>query len=406
MIRKIKTITISLLALAAVFAGCSKSSPEAGEDAWVLDDSLPVPIKFGSSGKVMTKASVESLSNLDRFWTLGIDKDKTGVDWSADSPLVVLNAQEGFFGDAIGEGEGSYYSLQFGSREAPTKKYYPLESRYNYSFYGYYVGGEASIPASQSADLDFTDNVASVGSVTVGRIDYLWAEATATDIVIDEGEHAGTWKGFNARYARRAKEKGEYEAHLPDMSIKHVTTCLRFKAMAADEDAYNSFFDEPDPDNPAHADENAKIFVKKIVLEGVDTTARFVIADNLSENSQKGSLQPLGEEKGTVTVDGLSVIPTVDGVEIADGFFLIPGDMEGVVVKVYFRVSGEDQDQFYEVKNLKTVASVESFEKGKSYTFNVIFNSIEEISIKANLDEWDNSPEDSNWDPDDHLDED
>ena len=127
-----------LLTIAAVLvcAGCSKETPKQSNDpdAWIYDESLPVPILMGSIGaEPVTKAIVEDLTDI-QFGIYGLDTRNDQDEWT--------------YGGAYNKSE-KVYSILLNNEAAKVesdgkvvfttgKKYYPFSSANNYTFYAYY----------------------------------------------------------------------------------------------------------------------------------------------------------------------------------------------------------------------------------------------------------------------------
>ena len=408
-----KRLIISLCALASIVAGCAKVDSEpSGENAWILDESLPVPIQFGGAGQIaQTKAAITSLASLEPVYMLGIDVKTTKVSsWSANSANVLLNGATGYFGEsAISDGvNAGKWRYVFGTSSAPTKKYYPLEPTFNYNFYGYYIG-------DQTNSITYSGKTAKV-NLDMGFTDVLWAEAKvdtpytvpAQDSESNACEHAGkTTDGFNARYARWTKEAGVYDQMLPSLQLGHITTRLHVIAKAKNADAYNSFFVNSSP----------ILEINEIRIVGVPTKADLTLADAITDDTSKKGLFTQ-TENGTISVltadlpkdaTHAKTIPTVDGIELCktgcEGFYLVPGDLEGAKIEVDFTVNDGSPKQTFTIEDLVESfdPDEDTFQAGKEYTIYVIFNEIMEIEIVAALTPWaagQNGTPDNSWDPD------
>ena len=204
----------------ALLASCSKNeNTQVPEDAWVYDESLPVPVTFATPEvAVESKAGLISGqitgSELPAGLDLGIYALATGEGakpWSGDGNLI-NNRQ-------VVTGEG-------GSIAFDPAVYYPMTSDQNFSFFGYYP---YTANAVASANCEVTLPVD-------GVTDILWGKAYAATVLQDPELH-----GYNAAYVRRVKKAGaESQRLLPKMAFKHVLTALKFQAVLEDADLSTS----------------------------------------------------------------------------------------------------------------------------------------------------------------------
>lgn len=174
--------------------GCSKNNPQpSAPDAWVNDLSLPVPIQFGSTTILQTKAGYESLNDLGgtTFAVFGLAE---GSDPILDNEPATLS--------------NGYLDLECGT------KYYPKDSENNYTFYAY-------------APIAATGGLSPV--ISIGTQDYVWARAKAEPVVNANGVEVN---GFNAWYMRTIRQLGVANTHSPNFDFTHVTSGLKVIAVA------------------------------------------------------------------------------------------------------------------------------------------------------------------------------
>ena len=213
-----------------IMAGCSKKNLQVtpDEDAWVDDLSLPVPIQFGSSSFLETKAEgIESVDDLAGK-VLGIyGLAKNGSDWTNGSEDALLyNAKASVTGSQVNlEGD---------------KKYYPRESDKNFSFYGVY-------PRFTGAAMDADGLYVNIGKDSgdnvvhglLGSTDIIWSMSEATP--------EGDVDGYNAKYMRAIRKAGTYDAKSPSFLFGHVTAGLKI-IVAANMDKHNGQNSNSDTD--------------------------------------------------------------------------------------------------------------------------------------------------------------
>ena len=128
---------IYILALATLsVVGCRKAEPAEDENAWIHDESLRVPVLFGSASNVgaTTKAIQNGLvtGSVMKSLDVGVvgvaekNSDATPVQWGEDVDGSILINNLGVTTTANGEVVFS------------PKIYYPFGNKYAYSFYSYY----------------------------------------------------------------------------------------------------------------------------------------------------------------------------------------------------------------------------------------------------------------------------
>lgn len=373
-----KSVYNSILCCIAIVSmfSCSKSgrpvepSQPQLED-WVYDESLPVPISFGSDNCVLMKSAIDA-SNVEgtQFGIFSIDVNSEET-WSETAASVLMYNKVSEYTTNGGES-----TLAFVTKDGNVTYYYPLVTDYNYTFYGYHTQS-ATVAEDENAFSGYYNNGNSFCTdVTLGNVDILWAKASATAITGTDNEESLTVEGFNASYSRWARKwyPAAYSDYDPMFNFKHLTTALHFKAVAEDIDAENTLKD--------------KLSIYDLSISNVPTRARLCIAAR--DSSQEGILTPLGTN-GTIFMhkgeksENLEAYPTVAGTEIGDGMFILPMSAEDVSVS--FNLLNPDGTKTL-VKRTLPMPSSGQFEIGKRYDFTIIIKSIEEIVIRASVEGW------------------
>ena len=301
---------IVFLALSAVIAvGCSKNvdiEKQPVGEAWIYDESLPVPIQFGVSDMtVKVRSQFNNLDNLigESFGVLAMDVQSRNVLLNGET--VTCEYDE----------DRSMYMMGFDQN-----KYYPYTSENNYSFFAYYKGDNPN-PLyfdSNSVRLKIAGN-------HWGHQDVLWARSDAEVLPVhynstlgeyvpahDEVSTDAYYHGFNAAYIRYiAKPKSgdlhKYDDYLPKLDLEHVATNLRFKAVLDPRDATG--FD-------------AAPVIKSLSISGPDIYegADLVLVD--MAGGKEGYLDVTGYNTGVLTMSSLNITPTEAGVQLGEGFFI------------------------------------------------------------------------------------
>lgn len=385
--------TFIILGLAAVLTvACSKKhapeqpqTPVIEQEEWVSNESLPVPISIGQNtlDAALTKAAPITDENIGGtlFGVFGVDLEADGA-WSETAEQVLLY-------DRYAKFEAD--KMQFVEATGDVQYYYPLITRFNYTFYGFHTSSETDFTAYKNDFNGTFEGDALYTEIPLGRTDILWAKASATDItgkLKEEDAEETTLKGFNAKYARYSRRwyPGTYTDYQPLLTYQHLTSALHFYAVAEDEEAYNTL--------------NGKVTVKNLSVIGIPTTAKLCIASKSAEG--EGVLEPLVPATATDSLkmhnlagvtDGLGVTPTTGaGTEIGEGMFIIPQTAAGI--EVSFTLTSPNGDVYF--KDSIPVPQGGSFEAGKFYNFKILVRSLEEIVINADLSGWNQGAFDDN----------
>ena len=366
----IKRISIFLLgALAMIMAGCSKEPHTAapGENDWVHDLTLPVPIQFSTAATPATKSAIETADQMvgKNFGFFAVDK--------AASDLTAPNGLSEIFNNVSAQcaltdnyTEDGRQIVDF-SWTTGTSYYYPMTSKINYNFYGYHLWNSG---ASVTSETRITVPVSYSGK-SLWTTDILWGEAVA-EPKSPEGSDL-VYNGFNAAYVRKIGK--------PMIDFKHATARVSFKATLAE-----------DPD----AKEGVQ--VDQFKLMNVPSSANLCVVDIL-DPSLNGTFVDLGEpSESGCPIPGSNLGTLEQGVtaEIATDMF-IPPMTESLVVRILYRVvmengsTGGQQTADYEIDPKLFNASLNGYEAGKHYIFNLKFYSPERIVIDATVQEYENA---------------
>lgn len=323
-------------------AGCVKivdtKSPVSAEDAWMYDESLPVPVQLGVAG-TETKAAINSIEDI-RNRTFGLFAfDKAAADLSTDDGLMLRNLP------ATGVVAGSIGSLRLSEAY-----YYPIHSEREFSFYSYYAY------PMKDVSCEITETQALVTIPVTGINDVLWAEAETED-------------GYNASYIRNG-------GAAPAFNYTHATACLAFKASISE----------------AVDGTNVRLSSLKVVGPA---TATLCVAD-IADPMNKGTFVARGEmtEKMALT-DGysgnLNLLLSETPQRFCQDMFIVPGD-QTVTVKASFviRSAGSDgitdtsDDVIQNASNtviLRAGDDGEVFKAGYRYAYNLKMISPSELTF-------------------------
>lgn len=345
---------LGLLALASL-ASCSKAEMAEDENAWIEDDTKPVPVLFSTSGSIsaQTKGIVSGsvMNGLD-VGIIGV-AEKTGdgletVDWSqGDAYTTLINNKH------VATGVD-------GSIVFSPKIYYPFGSKYAYSFYSYYpYSNSESDPAS-------LENGSYSITYSLGDTDILWAKAEAEEFMTE----SGNMTGFNARYCRAVRKAGQENQYFPKLQYKHLLTALAFKVVSNDEDI-------------------ASYDIKVTGLELKDTyTHASLCVCTTGDAASAGTLVPSGN--GLIGRTDLDVKPSTSPSELCT-ILAYPSTSYTAVITLTFK-----HDEVAETHVLELpINGSSSYNAGYIYYFTVTVNKPEEATIiQTSLEEWvDGDPE-------------
>lgn len=360
---------VMLLTL-GIAVGCTKHAKQAVDlypDApWVEDETQAVPIMFGNSryNVTQTKAEItnDNLSDV-KFGILGLDTEAYTGETKEEGALLLLNRY-----GVITSDEKLGTTIKFMEATGDVRYYYPVYSLYNYSFYGYHTtaANDGDVPALTIEGGNFL-----VKDIEIGEADILWAKAEAEPFSSADG---GPWDGYNARYIRNARKQGDefYKEHLPELVFEHKTAALHFNVKAEDADAEESFKEEHD----------GGLLLTDIALKGAYCTADL----NLTEGTLTGTGEP---GKVTFSDETESIRPTTTPQQFGTGLFIVPGVSE---LELEFTLSEPNKREEHVFISLSPMPEG-GFKEGVSYTFTISIKSLEQIFIRASVNEWQENEE-------------
>lgn len=389
-----KKAYLLIIAAALAFAGCSKVGSElpSDPDAWKWDESLPVPIMFGTpETEVMTKAGVSELADMEEIGIVGLDYWSTG--WKAIS--------EHNPGSISGEKSSSVLidALQpariddSGNITFSKTPYYPISGSQNFTFYGFYpysnviyMGGSSRYYADLTID---------------GKTDVLWAEAKAEDFIFEkEDDQLYKIKGYNAAYIRRISEYNtdangkSSDEYMPKLKFERKLTNLTFKLRV-----YESEWEGLCDANAAVTGLSVTSYTQfqMTVADRRDYDADGNPTFTEKANRLGGKLKPI--EASVRTMDLSEVTPVkFEGVfensdvkedengryrefEFGDALLLYPSENYPSVLTIT-QGTGEDIKTVSSSLNL-TLGEGKSFQEGKKHILTIIIKKPEEITMKA-----------------------
>lgn len=350
-----------LIAAMALAIGCSKGLHVDKDDAWVHDESLPVPVMFSSPQvDVVTKSTflgpLNDLNNLT-IGILGLETT-TATDWS-QSPDLLFDEQKELATD--------------GSLVFDPPKYYPMSNTGDYSFYAYYCRGNKAKLSDDGSEYVVSCNY-------VGYTDLLWGYA--------EAEEYNGIKGYNAKYIRAITKElpEEYEEKLPKLEFYHTLTALAFKVRAEE-----------------GAGDVSKIQVHKLTLKDVHRNVEMVVAKKYSTSTSdtyKNVIRLPSEDKqlignidlrkdangddvGTNVLDK-SIPSTAES--LGYGFMVYAKGITSFKGELYLKIDNVVQNTPIELEF--KAPTEDGFQPGIRYTYTILIKDAQKLTISTNLNGW------------------
>ena len=372
------------LGLVALAVGCSKDVETDSKpvvDAWVYDETMPVPIQFGASYfNVDVKSPFNDVSDLvnQNLGVIALDAKKDWLEGDVKNDEVICLDDE--IVTCAYDENYARYMLKFDQA-----RYYPYQSFCNFSFFAYYKGKNENSPVYEQdrVTLPITGDV-------WGNQDQVYARADADTLYVKYSEEIDSftgepygyvpavkeedatafYSGFNASYMRYiAKDKPangldhSYGSHLPTLNFTHPTTNIRFVAVL---------------DEATVSELDAIPVIRTVAIKGdeIYTGADFVLVHKDAE--QEGVFDVSRYDKGLVYLRNQSggtsfnVTPSLSGAKLGDGFFFQPISENSPMTLILTIDNGQGE----EVVEVEVGKHVE-FKAGHFYTYELrIYKSV------------------------------
>lgn len=342
-----------------MMTGCTEDvytkSPVSFEDAWMYDESLPVPVQFGTSG-VMTKAMIESSSDMvgRNFRVFAFDRDSDAI-LTEDDGLMLRDG----VAQCVAKDGKAVLNLK-------SPYYYPQYSETNFSFYSYY-----SSATSENLTVEVDSRRVCVTMPVAVTTDILWAKS-----YVEAGN------GYNAEYMRKGNSA-------PTFKFSHPAACLSFKASLK-------------------TDLEDEIRISRVALNDIPTMAELCVVDyDNSENEGKfESITQTGTKYLTTSSTGnLNLLLTTESQQLGRDVFIFP--CATVSLLVYLSVNGmayKDPIE-YVINSEDFDPDLKQFEPGYRYQFNLKVNSPKKVEVELEVDAYESAFGGGKYDPDGYKDE-
>lgn len=332
---------------AAIFSSCAKDIIP-GDDAWINDDTKPVPVLFASKGSIQasTRAIKDGLvtGNVMNSLDVGIISvaeklsDGTQTQWNSDVDGSILIDNKLITTSTTGD-------IVFSP-----KIYYPFGNKYAFSFYSYYPYRNNAGETAAIADGAYTI------TYDLGNTDILWASSQAAD-------YNGI-NGYNAAYCRAVKLGGAENEYYPKLQYNHLLTAMVFKIVSKDEDI-----------------ENYDVKVTGMEIINTSTSATLCICDNAG--AAAGTLTG-SEDGGRIGFTNLDYAPTFTETELCT---IIAMPAKNYTAAITLTVDGANVSTVE--LPLGSTDGRTNYAAGYIYSFTVTINNPQEVTIvETGLTEW------------------
>lgn len=373
---------IFLVSSFLLFLACSKHVEPVGpqEDAWINDESLRVPIRFGASTFTqVTKTMVNEWTDMDEkigVFALNLGGAEGLLSGSYD---IYLDNEPA---SCVSNPEGGKDMIEF-----EENKYYPYASDRNLSFVSYYPYFESNAPEYYADSI-----VVPVPKAEWGKHDIMYASAFAERMYVKydgssyvpaekDVDATNYYDGFNATYMRYLYRNGLYDSKMPHLHYSHKTTCLMFEAFLK-EDSMSGV---------------AAPIIQSIEITGAEIydEARLVVAKTDADAEWTGELLVGGMPNSTLKLGGqnaedLDAYPDSEGKYALPDyqFFLQPMSTSSdlsVTITLENPVNGERMQL---TAAIPKVTDIEEFKPGHYYPFKITVNHFTGIEISASVEPW------------------
>ena len=417
-----KKISIATLAIALVLlSGCNKDNELSNSIDIELGNTTEMQlIKLGGStgaSSVKTRAAIESLDEMradDRMGIFCLAGRKTDVKSAQTAALpnwgnAVLPPDDPNYAKST---NGRYWSnvccgVEYDGEDGKFRispvagqdyyRYYPITSLYGYDFYGYYP--------YQAEGVVYDEKYVTVDIAIDGDDDVIYGKSEQIDTCTWFKEYAGTALGntlaqsyYSARFFRK------HPLMYDDAHMKFEHKLARFR-----------FFVYPGPDKE-FADSITYDGAQNLCVNGIKlcqqpTNLRLTVAhktdatrngalakanEKLSDFSirHKGGA-PLSDAPVAIVTKKVAGVVVPDTVQVGDCIMFLPGGNSHIMA---LDLIDKNTGEIYPSEVNTTISFKEStgkkFEAGKTYNVYLQVSGIKDVTITAELADWEESGED------------
>lgn len=425
-----KKISIVTLATTLLLSGCNKDNELTNAVDIDIDNTTDMQlIKLGGSTgapSVKSRAAIESLDEMgsnDRMGMFCLAARKTDVKSAdaADAPswgeaVVLPPTHPEYAGSTNGrywsnircaiQPDGGFYHIvptEYKDDEETLQdyyRYYPITSLYGYDFYGYY-------PYQEDGNVNYSSELVTVNMSINGHEDIIYGKsedidaAYAASLTDDPALQETLMASY---YSARFFRKHPLKADGANLKLEHKLARFRFfvypgpdkesAAIKTYDGALNldvtgvRLLDQPCHLNLVVASKNDKSRNGELTIFNGDTKD-FTLLHKDGTLLEDDTFVPL---KTQINADGVTIPDTT---QLGDCIMFLPGGNKHLIsVSLANLTTGEDY-----ISEIPTVISLKestgkTFEAGKTYNVYLQISGIKEISLSAELAEWEESGED------------
>lgn len=390
-------ILLLIFVISAVLVGCSESdSGSAPLFERPSDKRILLNCNTTFKAEVSTRASIDTISELDRVGIFCLARQKTNINGSSEAPdpnwSVLIDTSSVRYGYTT---NGIYWpNIACNVIHDTTSRarleveegqayvwYYPITSWYGYDFYGYHP---------YQAGFSHTEDSVTVDFETDGTQDILWGRSD-----IKSESYA-----YSARYFRSSKDS------VVHMKFKHCLTQFQFYIIPAKSP------DKADP-NLTSFNDIKSMSVKEIRMLDTYSHLRMTVANKYDE-AMVGRVYPI-DYYSTVDMTlkdtfGVEVaekpVPFktqfVDGEEIADTMrvgeciMVCSNQPRHYMSMVLCNTDNPDREYHSEKRMVIAQSDGSEFLPGYIYKIYIKASGVTEISLDATVEKWIEAPADDN----------
>jgi hypothetical protein len=418
-------------ALVIALVSCNKNNVEdktiAGNSsvpAWVSDESLPVPVLFSQGDMVQTKSGlIEAADFEDAAFYYGITAydaayPEVRLFQTSDNHVKAKNVSDETYLET--STSGKYHAQIVDDNNDPITYYYPLQSKNNFTFFGYRTNEDDDFA------LTWTNDQAYINGIEIGHQDVLWAKGEAAGGLTDASSQ--NIYGYNAKYIRAAWKQENNDAALfyanwaPKLHFNHILSAFQFVIKTDPGRKYdpNDASTEQYKDDAAKKFVTADIYVTELTVTGLHTTANLLVTAYGMDLDNNFKIDPddiadlLSTSGSTAPITVQNVVnptlPWAPAAPVASGDYYFPqyndgngadygepllvlptavedaaNNTEDLVATIKFHVPNQDTTEDIDLTLTKPA---NGFEAGKRYVFTILVHSPEEIEVVTSLEPW------------------
>lgn len=411
---------IALAVCCGFLWACHKDGPTENPFAdapWAIDETLPVPIQVNTPNPDTKSHALTSLEGV-RLKVLAYDL-ANGGGLMLGKELCAIGA------------DGANANLQFynDTYSGTTTYYYPFtstgETRKNFTFFAYHAPASATGGFAEDDSLEgnyvegdyvvtFPLNPTSIDSNEDILVAAIEAETytLASDIMDPDDntriryEH-GDYDGFNARYQRvtRLVSNAVMLAHQPVLNFSHAAARIIINVKAADSYAASQFTASGRTVRLTkflQANARAKVCMNVTAALDIDDYENPTLEEAVLDWDEKSTEVTTAYDLSTNVAPARVPETSAVALHADNSLFIVPGNYAVTITYVTTNNTTPEGEETTMTKTL--VVPDGGYLPGRTYTYNLVMESDETITITTNLAGWTNGSFGGGQEPDIHED--